>query len=122
MSIIQGLTRLIVYVQNMETQASFYRDVLGMNIQSPAGLESYQAQPWVEFETGQCSLVLHIKHDRQSTKDQSKLAFSVDNIYTAHELLTQRGAILSEIRDRVDGFKVSDGFDPEGNPFCIYGR
>lgn len=122
MSITQGLTRLIIYVQDMETQVAFYRDVLDMTVQFPAGLNTYHNQPWVEFATGQCSLVLHINRDRRSTKDQSKLAFSVENIHTAHQLLIERGANLSEIRDRVDGFKVADGFDPEGNPFCIYSR
>jgi predicted enzyme related to lactoylglutathione lyase len=121
MSIIQRLTRIILYVQNMETQVHFYRNVMDMQIQSPKDLESYHDQPWVEFETGECCLVLHISPDKQLGKDRSKLAFSVSDVEIAHQLLTQRGATLSEIRPRVDGFKVADGFDPEGNPFCIYG-
>lgn len=122
MSIVQGLTRAILYIQDMETQVRFYRDVLDIKVQYPAGLESYHDQPWVEFETGECSLVLHISSDKQLGKDRPKLAFSVGDVETAHKLLTERGAQLSEIRSRVDGFKVADGFDPEGNPFSIYGH
>ena len=122
MSIIQGLTRVILYIQNMETQVRFYRDVMDMKVQFPAGLESYHDQPWVEFATGDCSLVLHISPDKQLGKDRSKLAFSVSDVRIAHQLLTKRGATLSEIHSRVDGFNVADGFDPEGNPFCIYGQ
>ncbi len=122
MSITQGLTRVILYTQDMETQVRFYRDVMDMKVQFPTGLESYCDQPWVEFETGDCCLVLHTNPDQPLEKYRSKLAFGVSDVGIAHRLLTQRGAILSEIRSRVDGFKVSDGFDPEGNPFCICGQ
>jgi catechol 2,3-dioxygenase-like lactoylglutathione lyase family enzyme len=121
MSIIQGLTKAILYIQDMETQVQFYRDILGLEIQHPPGLDHYHDQPWVEFATGECSLVLHVQNVKLS-KDRPKLAFSVENVAIAHQLLTQRGAKLSEIRARVDGFKVADGFDPEGNPFSIYGK
>jgi predicted enzyme related to lactoylglutathione lyase len=121
MSIVQGLTRAILYIQDMETQVRFYRDVLDMKVQFPAELDHYHDQPWVEFDTGECSLVLHISSDQQLGKDRSKLAFSVSDVAIAHKLLTERGAQLTEIRSRVDGFKVADGFDPEGNPFSIYG-
>lgn len=122
MSIVQGLTRAILYIRDMDTQVRFYRDVLDMKVQYPAGLENYHDQSWVEFETGECSLVLHISSDKQLGKDRPKLAFSVDDVERAHKLLTERGAELSVIRSRVDGFKVADGCDPEGNPFSIYGR
>ncbi len=112
---------MILYIQDMQTQVCFYRDVLEMKVQFPAGLESYHDQPWVEFETGECSLVLHIRPDIPE-RGRSKLAFSVDDVEIAHKLLTQRGADLSQIHTRVDGFKVADGFDPEGNPFCIYSK
>lgn len=122
MSIVQGLTRAILYIQDMDTQVRFYRDVLDMKVQYPTELESYHDQPWVEFETGECSLVLHISSDKQLGQDRPKLAFSVSNVAIAHKLLSDRGANLSPIRSRVDGFKVADGFDPEGNPFSIYGQ
>lgn len=122
MSIVQGLTRAILYIQDMDTQVRFYRDVLDIKVQHPVGLESYHDQLWVEFETGECSLVLHINPNFQIGKDRPKLAFSVSDVETAHKLLSDRGAELTEIRSRVDGFKVADGVDPEGNPFSIYGR
>ena len=122
MSITQGLTRAILYIQDMDTQVSFYRDVLDLTVKYPTGLTSYHTASWVEFETGECCLVLHVSRDKQLGHDRPKLAFSVSNVGLAHTLLTQRGAKLSPIQSRVDGFKVADGVDPEGNPFSIYGQ
>jgi predicted enzyme related to lactoylglutathione lyase len=120
MSILQGLTRTIVYVQDMETQVRFYRDVLDLKVQQPAGLDHYHDQRWVEFVTGECTFVLHIQKEVHPGKDRPRLAFTVSDVAIAHQQLTERGATLSEVTTRPDGFKVADGFDPEGNPFSIY--
>lgn len=119
MSITQGLTKAILYVQDMNTQVCFYRDVLDLTVKNPAGLDSYSNAIWVEFATGECSLVLHVSREKRLGVDRPKLAFRVKNIEAAHKTLTERGAKLSDINSRLDGFKVADGFDPEGNPFSI---
>lgn len=120
MSIIQGLTKTIIYVKDMNTQARFYRDVLNLTVIDPTNVDDYNNVIWVEFATGECSLVLHLDKDKQLGEDRPKLAFSVDDMETAHKMLNERGAKLSEIRSRRPGLKVADGFDPEGNPFSIY--
>ncbi len=120
MSVIQGLTKTILYVQDMNAQVSFYRDVLGIEVKFPAGLDSYSNEIWVEFATGECALVLHFSREKQLGKDRPKLAFSVNDIEAAHKTLTERGALLSDIGSRLPDIKVADGFDPEGNPFSIY--
>ncbi|BAZ41890.1 glyoxalase/bleomycin resistance protein/dioxygenase [Calothrix sp. NIES-4101] len=120
MSIIQGLTKTILYVQDMNTQVKFYRDILGLKIDSPTATDNFNNHIWVEFSTGECSLVLHASGDKQLGKDRPKLAFSVDDIETAHQTLTARGLQLSDISDRLHNVKVADGIDPEGNPFSIY--
>lgn len=119
MSITQGLTKTILYVKDMDKQVHFYCNILDLTVKNPVGLHSYNDASWVEFATGECSLVLHVSRDKRLSEDRPKLAFSVKDIETAHKALTDRGAKLSDINSRVDGFKVADGFDPEGNPFCI---
>lgn len=120
MSITQGLAKAILYVQDMNTQARFYRDKLNLTVKDPVGVEDYNNVIWVEFETGECSLVLHLDKEKQLGKDRPKLVFSVNDIDAAHTALTERGVKLSDIRSRIPGLKVADGFDLEGNPFSIY--
>ena len=122
MSIIQGLTKTILYVQDMNKQVNFYHNVLGLEIDSPSdsNVDNFNNHIWVEFVTGECSLVLHASGDKELGKDRPKLAFSVDDIESAYKTLTARGLKLSEISDRLHNVKVADGFDPEGNPFSIY--
>lgn len=120
MTMIQGLTKTILYVQDMNKQVDFYHNVLGLEIDSPANVDDFNNQIWVEFATGQCSLVLHASGDKKLGQDRLKLAFSVDDIEALHRTLTARGLQLSEISDRLHNVKVADGFDPEGNPFSIY--
>ncbi|MCC5642607.1 VOC family protein [Nostoc sp. CHAB 5824] len=122
MSVIQGLTKAIVYVKDMNAQVRFYRDVLDLKIQEPADLESYSNEIWVEFATGGCNLVLHADTEKRLGQDRPKLVFSVNDMETAHKTLTERGAKLSNIRSRLPGLKVADGFDPENNPFSIYSQ
>jgi catechol 2,3-dioxygenase-like lactoylglutathione lyase family enzyme len=119
MGIIQGLTKVILYIQDMNKQVRFYRDVLDLTVKYPAGLDSYSNEPWVELETGECILVLYVRREKRLGEDRPKLAFRVNDIEAAHKTLTERGALLSDIASRSLGLKIADGFDPEGNPFAI---
>ena len=120
MSLTQGLTKAILYVQDMNKQVNFYCYMLDLTVQSPAGLDNYSDQVWVELATGECSLVLHFNGEKQFGEDRTKLAFSVNDIETAYKTLTERGVELSALRYTPPDLKVASGFDPEGNPFAIY--
>lgn len=119
MSEIKGLLKAIVYVQDMDAQVRFYREVLGLKIKFPDGLDTYRDEFWVEFNTGQCSLVLHGGGQKRLGEDTPKLAFEVGDIDQAQAALRQRGARLGEVREPAPGVKVVDGIDPEGNPFSL---
>lgn len=119
MSEIKGLLKAILYVQDMDAQVRFYRDVLGLTIKFPDNLLSYAHEFWVEFDTGQCSLVLHGGGEKRLGADTPKLAFAVDNIEEARAVLMQRGAQLGAVREPALGVGVVDGTDPEGNPFSL---
>jgi predicted enzyme related to lactoylglutathione lyase len=119
MSIIQGLTKAILYVKDIDTQTKFYRNQLGLTIKSQKSIEGRSDKQWVEFETGECTLVLHGNLETQHGKDRPKLAFHVDDIETAYKDLTHRGVKLSQIRSPSPGLKVAEGTDTEGNPFTI---
>jgi predicted enzyme related to lactoylglutathione lyase len=119
MSIIQGLTKTILYVKDIDTQTEFYRDKLGLTVKNKLSIDGRPDKQWVEFDTGQCTLVLHGNLETQMGKDRPKLAFSVSDIERAHHTLTQSGLKLSPIRCPSPGVKIAEGVDTEGNPFTI---
>ena len=119
MAEIKSLLKAIMFVQDMDAQVRFYRDVLGLQVKMPVGLASYSDQFWVEFETGGCTLVLHGGGQRRIGEDAPKLAFEVADIDTARTALMGRGVKLGEIRSPAQGVKVCDGVDPEGNHFSL---
>ena len=119
MSVIQGLTKTIVYVKDIDTQTNFYSHKLGLTIKSQQSIEGRIDKQWVEFATGECTLVLHGNLETQPGKDRPKLAFHVRDIETAYNYLTENGVKLSAIRSPSPGLKIAEGVDTEGNPFTI---
>lgn len=119
MSMINSLFRVILYVQDMDAQVKFYRDMLGLTVRFPADLDDYSDQFWVEFETGGCTLVLHGGGEKRLGQDAPTLSFQVDDASTARQTLLAKGVKVGEVRSPVPGAYVVDGFDPEGNRFSL---
>jgi predicted enzyme related to lactoylglutathione lyase len=119
MSLINNLFRVILYVQDMEAQVRFYRDMLGLSVRFPADLDDYSDQFWVEFETGGCTLVLHGGGEKRLGQDAPTLSFQVDDAEVARQTLVAKGVKVGEVRSPVPGAHVVDGFDPEGNRFSL---
>lgn len=119
MSLIQGLTKAILYVNDIDTQTKFYRDQLKLQVKSFKCIEGRNDKQWVEFETGQCTLVLHGNLNKQFGEDRPKLAFHVDDFETAYKTLIEHGVKLGPVRSPSSGLKIAEGADPEGNPFTI---
>jgi predicted enzyme related to lactoylglutathione lyase len=116
---INSLFRVILYVQDMDAQVKFYRDMLGLTVRFPADLDDYSDQFWVEFETGGCTLVLHGGGEKRLGQDAPTLSFQVDDASTARQTLLAKGVKVGEVRSPVPGAYVVDGFDPEGNRFSL---
>ena len=116
---IGGLIEVILYVEDMEKQVSFYRDILGLEVLYPAGAERYDKEMWVTIDTGPCVLALHGGGRKRLGADTPKIVFGVEDIEAARDLLLERGLELGEIRNAAPGVYVCDGFDPEGNPLSI---
>ncbi|MBD3675409.1 MAG: VOC family protein [Planctomycetaceae bacterium] len=113
------LHEIILYVRDMPAQVAFYRDVLGLEISSPAGLDDYSEQYWVVFETGQCSLALHGGGEQRFGEDAPKFVFKADDIEQVRDELLARNVSVSEIHSPSPGVQVADCKDPEGNVFSI---
>lgn len=119
---INGLTEIIVYVQDMEAQVSFYRDALGLKLKNEYADADFKNSYWIEFQTGSCTLALHGGGEKRFGEDSPKIVFGVDDIEKARKGFEEIGVRLSAVRSPAPGVKVCDGKDPEGNKFSIEER
>jgi predicted enzyme related to lactoylglutathione lyase len=137
MAIVGELIEVILYVQDMNAQVSFYRDVLGLQVQEPAdpaepadsvesadslgsgGRQDFEGVTWVTLATGACTLALHAGGGRRLGDDAPKIVFLVADVPRARDELLQRGVPMGEVRSPAPGVQVCDGLDPEGNRFSV---
>jgi predicted enzyme related to lactoylglutathione lyase len=113
------IMEVILYVEDMNGQVSFYKDKFGFEIKNPTGLDDYSSEFWVELDTGNCSLALHAGGKRRFGADAPKFVFRVEDILAARQLLLDQEVEMGEIRSAAPGIWVCDGVDPEGNKFSI---
>jgi catechol 2,3-dioxygenase-like lactoylglutathione lyase family enzyme len=118
-NIIGELMEIIIYVQDMNKQVSFYRDKLGFEVINPKESEDYGKEFWVELSTGACSLALHAGGKGRIGTDAPKFVFRVEDILAARQYLLSQQVEMGEIRSAAPGVWVCDGADPEGNNFSI---
>jgi len=113
------LMEIILYVEDMNRQLSFYRDQLGFKVVNPQESADYGKEFWVELDTGSCSLALHAGGKGRFGADAPKFVFRVKDILAARQELLNQEVELGEIRSAAPGVWVCDGTDPEGNKFSI---
>ena len=105
---------VILYVQNMENEVHFYRDILGFPVRFPKDVSSYADQMWVEMDSGACILGLHAG-ETEKPDDKHELVFTVNDIQTARKTLMEAGLPVSDIRMLEDGHPILSSFDPDGH-------
>ncbi|MDJ0935443.1 MAG: hypothetical protein QNI93_08600 [Kiloniellales bacterium] len=102
------LKRIVLFVADLEKQAAYYRDGLGLPV-----LE--EREGWIEFDAGGCSIALH----RGARKSRLDFA-TAEPLDRMHGDLKSRGVKLQEIKkDFLDRGHYCRGKDAEGNPFQI---
>jgi len=116
------LMEVILYVQDMGAQVSFYRDLLGLEVKEPRGEGEWSGVHWVELDTGSCTLALHAGGQRRLGEDAPKIVFRASDVPAARQELVRLGVPMGEVRSPAPGVQVSDGADPEGNKFSIESR
>ena len=122
MPIAGNLMEVILYVEDMGVQVSFYRDLLGLKVKEPADRDDWAGVHWVEMETGLCTLALHAGGQRRLGDDAPKIVFCVPDVPSARQALVRLGVPMGEIRSPAPGVQVADSADPEGNRFSIESR
>jgi catechol 2,3-dioxygenase-like lactoylglutathione lyase family enzyme len=121
-----ALTRIILYVQDVDRLARFYRDAFGL------ALVEEIAGEWAVLRAGACELALHRVGrayrvaDTSSWKVESnaKLVLTVDrDLAELRTELIAKGIAMREIK-AYSGLTgpLCDGEDPEGNVFQLAQR
>jgi len=110
--------QIILFVQDMNREVRFYRDVLGLPLVYPRGLEDYANEMWVEFDLGETTLAIH--GGAEDTPDTlHELVFYVENVASAREMIIAAGTQMDEIRELEDGSPTAEGRDPAGHRFSV---
>lgn len=115
----QGLIEVILYVQDMQRQVVFYRDVIGLQVTYPSGLADYTPESWVTFATGDCTLALHSGGQGRQGLDTPMIVFGVTDIHAARLDLIRQGVQVKDAFSAAPGVWVAHAIDPEGNPIAI---
>lgn len=113
-----GKSQVILYVRDMAKEVWFYRDILGLSVRYPQGLEDYAGEMWVEFALGEHSLALH-GGAKSEPDDLHEVVFWVEDVNIARKTIVSAGIQMGEIRDLEDSAPIAEGLDPDGHRFAI---
>ena len=113
------LTRVILYVHDVDKLSAFYREAFGfVPVEEIAG-------EWAVLRAGAGELALHrvgaaYRGMTPAGESNTKLVFSVDApIADKRQALLQLGVPMGEIKSYGTTGPLCDGRDPEGNVFQI---
>lgn len=113
------LHEVILYVEDMDKQLRFYRDVIGLKVTFPSDLALINEVHWVTFQTGACSLALHSGGENAFGNDSPRFVFKVDDIEKRCRELIGKNVIVGQVRSPARNIHVLDVTDPEGNRFSF---
>ncbi len=105
------LAYTVVYVDDMEKCAEFYRDGLGIPL-------DYAVEGWTQFKSNGAALVLHPKLDSQKAQPGGSavhITFRVDDLDAEYNRLTARAVKFLAPPAKVGFGKHATLLDPEGN-------
>jgi catechol 2,3-dioxygenase-like lactoylglutathione lyase family enzyme len=115
-----SLNRIVLYVQDVDRLADFYRAMLGLAV-----VEEIPGE-WSVLATGSCELALHragpaYRRPGATTESNAKIVFAVErDLAEFRAELLARGVPLGELKayPPLTG-PLCDGRDPEGNVFQL---
>jgi catechol 2,3-dioxygenase-like lactoylglutathione lyase family enzyme len=110
------ITRIVLYVRNVEKSAEFYRRVFELEVVGTP------EKGWVELNAGGCKIALHqASKTADFRRAAAKIVFGVKDVAKAKALLESRGLKLSAIHVAPNS-TFCNGKDLEGNLLCIGNR
>ncbi|MBE3558143.1 MAG: CPBP family intramembrane metalloprotease [Ktedonobacteraceae bacterium] len=116
------LIEVILYVRDMNTEVAFYRDVLGLHVKEPQGIQDFRDFYRVELNTGHCTLKLHTDEEKDFTEHAPMLVFHVTDLQLSRYKLLEQDVEMGEIYSPSADVQMCEGKDPEGNLFALVSR
>ena len=120
------LTRVILYVQDVNRLAGFYRDLLGVPVHEEIPGE------WAVLRAGACEIALHRVGEPYRVAEAAsweagsnvKLVLTIDrDLDRVRTELIAKGVPMGEIKSYASQpGRLCDGRDPEGNVFQLWKR
>ena len=113
---LSAIERIILYVRDTERAARWYSETLGL-------IARRKEPGWVELETKGVALCLHGGREGSRVKDQTYVAFKVEDFDSAYRSLKLREVPgLSEPTSPCPGIRCLSFEDLDGNILGIEGR
>jgi len=113
---LSAIERVILYVRDTERSARWYSETLGLAAR-------HKSPGWVELETKGVALCLHGGREGSRVKDQTAVAFKVEDFDATYRSLKLREVPgLSEPSSPCPGVRCLSFEDPDGNILGIEGR
>ncbi len=107
------IRRIVMFTNQMEKMALFYRDVIGLELKT-------NERGWKEFDAGGIMLALH-NGTSEVGRRAPKMVFYSSDVAATREALIKRGAKMGKVKSGA-GLDLCEGKDPDGNPFQISNR
>ena len=114
-----SLAKVIVHVSQMQRAVEFYRDSIGLDIESPREPSTYADEKWVTFNAGQCTLALRAGAAVDAGADAPKLVIAVADIERARARLISHGQAIDGPFSPAPGLWVVNLCDPDGNVLSL---
>jgi predicted enzyme related to lactoylglutathione lyase len=105
------LTYVMKFVSNLDEAVKFYRDTLGLPLNS-------QSPDWSEFATGSTVLALHPSSER-NPPGTVELGFSVDDLQAFHAAMVAKGVTFPMPPKEQDFGSLAQFLDSEGSPCSV---
>ena len=107
---LEAVDHVWFWVTDMDRAVAFYRDGLGLAVNSRHGDE------WAELDAGSIRIGLHGARDGHGTPHGGTAVFRVDDLDLAKAALEERGVAFEEHLGEVPGIARYASFDdPDGN-------
>ena len=112
---LDDLAYTVMYVDDIEKCAAFYRDVLGIPI-------DYAVEGWTQFQSNGAALVLHprLEHQKAQAGDGAvHVTFRVNDLDAEYERLNKHGVKFIAPPATAAFGKHTTLLDPENNPIDL---
>lgn len=106
------MSRVILFVEDMDLCADFYENKLGLKI-------ARREEGFIDFDAGDCRIALHKGTSRPG---RTKICFYAKDVSAARKALVDAGVAMGKDPGSGPGLKLCNGKDPEGNIFQLSSR